>query len=43
VSAYTQRWLMILGIVYIATILVAPQGFWNLRFGGVRPQPDATR
>jgi branched-chain amino acid transport system permease protein len=43
VSAYTQRWLMILGIVYIATILVAPQGFWNLRFGGVRLKPDATR
>jgi branched-chain amino acid transport system permease protein len=43
VSAYTQRWLMILGIVYIATILVAPQGLWNLRFGGVRLKPDATR
>jgi branched-chain amino acid transport system permease protein len=45
VSAYTQRWLMILGIVYIATILVAPQGFWNLRFGGVgvRLKPDTTR
>ena len=29
-SAYTARWLLILGIVYIATILLAPQGLWNL-------------
>ena len=31
ISAYTQRWLLILGAVYIATILAAPQGLWNLR------------
>ena len=30
ISAYTQRWLLILGIVYIITILAAPKGIWNL-------------
>jgi branched-chain amino acid transport system permease protein len=30
ISAYTARWLLILGIVYIVTILAAPQGLWNL-------------
>jgi branched-chain amino acid transport system permease protein len=30
ISAYTQRWLLILGTVYIVTILAAPQGLWNL-------------
>ena len=29
-SAYTARWLLILGIVYIVAILAAPQGIWNL-------------
>jgi branched-chain amino acid transport system permease protein len=29
-SAYTHRWLLILGIVYIVTILAAPQGVWNV-------------
>jgi branched-chain amino acid transport system permease protein len=29
-SAYTQRWLLILGTVYMVTILIAPQGLWNL-------------
>ena len=29
-SAYTARWLLILGIVYIVAIIVAPQGVWNL-------------
>ncbi|HKE87202.1 MAG TPA: branched-chain amino acid ABC transporter permease [Vicinamibacterales bacterium] len=33
-SAYTARWLLVLGIVYIATIMWAPQGLWNL--GGRR-------
>jgi branched-chain amino acid transport system permease protein len=33
-SAYTARWLLILGIVYIVAILAAPQGLWNL--GGRR-------
>ena len=32
ISAYTQRWLFILGLVYIVTILVAPDGLWNLRY-----------
>lgn len=30
ISAYTQRWLLILGTVYIVTILLAPEGLWNL-------------
>jgi len=29
-SAYTARWLFILGIVYIVTMLGAPKGVWNL-------------
>jgi branched-chain amino acid transport system permease protein len=33
ISAYTQRWLLILGMVYIVTILTAPEGLWNLRRG----------
>ena len=33
-SAYTARWLLILGIVYIVAILAAPKGVWNL--GGRR-------
>jgi branched-chain amino acid transport system permease protein len=30
ISAYTQRWLLILGTVYIVTILAAPEGLWNV-------------
>jgi branched-chain amino acid transport system permease protein len=30
ISAYTQRWLLILGAIYILTILYAPQGLMNL-------------
>ncbi len=30
ISAYTARWLLILGIVYIVAILAAPKGIWNL-------------
>jgi branched-chain amino acid transport system permease protein len=37
ISAYTQRWLMILGAIYIMTILGAPQGLWNLGRGRPRP------
>ena len=33
ISAYTQRWLMILGTIYIMTILGAPRGLWNLKRG----------
>jgi branched-chain amino acid transport system permease protein len=29
-SAYTARWLLILGMVYIVAILAAPRGIWNL-------------
>jgi hypothetical protein len=32
-SAYTQRWLLILGTAYIVTILSAPQGLWNVARG----------
>jgi branched-chain amino acid transport system permease protein len=35
-SAYTARWLLILGMVYIVAILAAPQGIWNLGKRGVR-------
>ena len=30
ISTYTQRWLLILGAIYIVTILGAPKGLWNL-------------
>jgi branched-chain amino acid transport system permease protein len=30
ISGVTERWLFILGAVYIITILAAPQGLWNL-------------
>ena len=29
-SAYTARWLLILGIIYIVGIMAAPRGVWNL-------------
>ncbi|OFW15654.1 MAG: hypothetical protein A3F70_06865 [Acidobacteria bacterium RIFCSPLOWO2_12_FULL_67_14] len=29
-SAYTARWLLVLGMVYIVAVLTAPQGLWNL-------------
>ena len=35
ISAYTQRWLLVLGLVYIVTIVGAPDGLWNL---SPRPQ-----
>ena len=35
-STYTERWLLILGVVYILTILMAPQGLWNLGRGRAR-------
>jgi branched-chain amino acid transport system permease protein len=37
ISAYTQRWLLILGAIYIVTIAAAPQGLWNLGRGRARP------
>jgi branched-chain amino acid transport system permease protein len=40
ISAYTQRWLLILGTVYVVTILAAPQGLWNL--AGRRKRPSQT-
>jgi branched-chain amino acid transport system permease protein len=30
ISAYTHRWLLLLGTIYIVTIMVAPEGLWNL-------------
>jgi branched-chain amino acid transport system permease protein len=41
ISGVTERWLFILGAVYILTILVAPQGLWNLGRRG-RLKPAAT-
>jgi branched-chain amino acid transport system permease protein len=35
-SAYTARWLLILGIVYIVAILAAPKGVWNSSWRGGR-------
>jgi branched-chain amino acid transport system permease protein len=29
-SAYTARWLLVLGVVYVVSILAAPRGLWNL-------------
>ena len=43
ISGITERWLLILGAVYIITILAAPQGLWNLgrrsRAGGPEGPP----
>ncbi len=42
-SAYTARWVFVLGLVYIGTILGAPEGLWNLgRRGGARTETDRT-
>jgi branched-chain amino acid transport system permease protein len=32
ISAYTDRWLLVLGTIYIVTILSAPEGLWNRLF-----------
>jgi branched-chain amino acid transport system permease protein len=36
ISAYTERWLLILGTIYILTILYAPQGLVNLLIGWIK-------
>lgn len=36
ISAYTQRWLLIVGTIYIFTILYAPQGLMNLLIDWIR-------
>lgn len=36
ISAYTQRWLLIVGTIYILTILYAPQGLVNLLRGWLK-------
>jgi len=38
ISGVTERWLFILGAVYIITILAAPQGLWNLGKRSHKPQ-----
>jgi branched-chain amino acid transport system permease protein len=50
ISGVTERWLFILGAVYIITILAAPQGLWNLgkrrptgTEGSPLPTPDEVR
>lgn len=40
ISAYTQRWLLILGTIYILTILYAPQGLINLMKVWLRRRQD---
>jgi ABC-type branched-subunit amino acid transport system permease subunit len=30
ISAYTHRWLLILGAIYIVAIMAAPEGLWHL-------------
>jgi branched-chain amino acid transport system permease protein len=42
ISAYTQRWLLIIGIIYILTILYAPQGLVNLLKDWVRGGREKT-
>jgi branched-chain amino acid transport system permease protein len=47
ISAYTQRWLLIVGSIYILTILYAPQGLMNLiqdwlKRRGKRPATEQT-
>jgi branched-chain amino acid transport system permease protein len=43
ISGVTERWLFILGAVYIITILAAPQGLWNLgRRSGAPPKQRRT-
>ena len=44
VSVYTGRWLMILGLIYIVTILYAPKGLLRLWDLGERsPQPNLSK
>jgi branched-chain amino acid transport system permease protein len=42
ISAYTQRWLLILGSIYILTILYAPQGLINLLKDWLRGRQNRT-
>ena len=42
ISAYTQRWLLILGSIYILTILYAPQGLVNLLKDWVKGRQNKT-
>ena len=42
ISAYTQRWLLILGTIYILTILYAPQGLVNLLKDWLRERRNKT-
>jgi branched-chain amino acid transport system permease protein len=47
-SAYTQRWLLILGAVYVGVVMYAPRGIvgalwaaWNRRQLKIKPAPEA--
>ena len=42
ISAYTQRWLLIVGTIYILTILYAPQGLMNLIKDFLKPSQKKT-
>jgi branched-chain amino acid transport system permease protein len=41
ISAYTQRWLLILGTIYILTIFYAPQGLVNLLKDWLKKKSEA--
>jgi len=43
VSVYTHRWLLILGVVYIATIVYAPEGIVGAVRRWTRARPDLLR
>jgi branched-chain amino acid transport system permease protein len=42
ISAYTERWLLIMGAIYVLTILYAPQGLVNLIQGLTKPGQGKT-
>ena len=39
ISAYTQRWLLVLGLIYVAVTLFAPSGLVGLARGRVGNRP----
>jgi len=39
-SSFTERWLMIIGVIYILTILYLPGGVMSLKFGWLKKRYD---